>query len=468
MTQHPDIARQVPPDVRSLCHSLREAGWRAWIVGGCTRDMLLGREVHDWDLATDARPEDVTRVFRRVIPTGIQHGTVTVMLRGQGYEVTTLRGDGTYSDGRHPDRVTFVNDLEEDLARRDFTVNAIAFDPLDDSLTDPFGGCRDLEARVIRAVGTPQDRFQEDGLRILRAARFAATLGFELDPETTRAMADCSSRLLCVSGERVRDELLKTLGASEPSRGLRIMQTTGAFARVLPELLPMVGCEQNHYHAYDVWEHTLRTVDACRPDPILRLAMLLHDVGKPAVRALSDKTGDYTFYHHEEEGAQMAEGMGERLRLSNEQRQRVVHLVRHHLIPYESSWSESAVRRWVQRVGADHVTDVLEMARADALGKGVEVSGTLEGLEHLRQRVEEQRARGMALSVRDLAVNGRDLIGEVGLAPGPVIGRVLDHLLDLVTEDPAHNERERLLEAARSFVQAAETAVRTRPENQSD
>jgi tRNA nucleotidyltransferase (CCA-adding enzyme) len=442
----------VPKDVLTLCRDLRDAGFRAWIVGGCTRDMLLGRPVHDWDLATDARPEDVSRVFRRVIPTGIQHGTVTVLVGGTGYEVTTLRGDGTYSDGRHPDQVTFVDDLQEDLARRDFTVNAIAFDPLEDSLTDPFGGREDIAARLIRAVGRPPDRFEEDGLRILRAARFVATLGFDLEAATRQGMTDCMHRLDCVSSERVRDELVKTLSSDEPSRGLRVMQQTGAFERVLPELLPMIGCAQNRYHAYDVWEHTLGTVDACRPDPVLRCAMLLHDVGKPQVRAMSDKTQDYTFYHHEEEGAQIAAKILERLRFSNEQRQRVIHLVRHHLIPYEPGWSDSAVRRWVQRVGAQNVDDLLEIARADAMGKGVDATSTLEGLVHLRGRVEAQQAQGMALSVRDLSINGRDLMETLCLSPGRIIGDILEHLLEAVTDDPSLNERDKLLEEARRFV----------------
>ena len=234
----------VPKDVCSLCRSLKEAGYRGWIVGGCTRDLLLEREVHDWDIATDAHPEQVSRVFRRVIPTGIKHGTVTVLINGVGYEVTTLRGEGTYSDGRHPDSVSFVEDIDDDLARRDFTVNAIAYDPLEDTWTDPFGGRQDLEARIIRAVGEPLERFDEDGLRILRAARFVATLGFELDPATQQAMAERMSKLRCVSYERVRDELLKTLVSDQPSRGLRIMQQTGAFEAVLPELSPMVGCDQ--------------------------------------------------------------------------------------------------------------------------------------------------------------------------------------------------------------------------------
>jgi len=414
--------------------------------------MILGREIHDWDIATSAKPNDIARLFHRVIPTGIQHGTVTVMLRGNGYEVTTLRGDGTYSDGRHPDEVTFVDDLEQDLARRDFTINAIAFDPLDRVLIDPFGGCADIEKRQIRAVGTPQARFQEDGLRILRAARFAATLEFAIVQETLDAMAECSSRLLCVSNERVRDELFKTLGAPRPSSGLRIMQATRVLDHVLPEALPCVGCEQNKYHLHDVWEHTLHVVDACRKVLTLRIAALLHDLGKPSVRGVNPSTGEATFYNHEIVGAGIARQVGERLRFSNDLREHVAHLVRHHLIMYEPGWSASAVRRWVQRVGAEHVDDLLEIARADSVGKREGSYGKLDVLGELRRRLDALNVADIPLRIRDLVVDGRDLMVELGLPPGPLIGRVLNHLLELVVDDPDLNRRDALLDAARSYV----------------
>jgi tRNA nucleotidyltransferase (CCA-adding enzyme) len=416
--------------------------------------LLLGRFVHDWDIASDARPNDIMSLFRKVIPTGLQHGTVTVVLNAQRYEVTTLRGDGAYTDGRHPDQIRFVDHLEEDLARRDFTINAIAYDPIDRLLTDPSGGCADLQHRVIRAVGVANDRFFEDGLRILRAARFAATLHFDIEPDTARAMKECASRLCCISQERIRDEWLKTLGAEQPSRGLRIMLSTGIIEATLPELLPMIGCTQNRYHAFDVWEHTLQTLDACRAEPILRLAMLLHDIGKPEIRGINEKTGDYTFYHHEVSGARIAEAIVQRLRLSNEQQRRVVHLVRHHLIPYDPSCTDSAVRRWLRRVGTEHLQDILEMARADARGKGVDASETLETLEHLRQRVEELLRQSAALSVRDLSINGHVLMGELGLPPGRQIGQILEHLLQLVIDDPSRNERHLLLAEARTYLQS--------------
>jgi tRNA nucleotidyltransferase (CCA-adding enzyme) len=441
---------RIPADVLQICRRLREAGKRAWIVGGCTRDLILGREVHDWDVATDARPGEVMDVFRRVIPTGVEHGTVTVMIGKKGYELTTLRGEGAYSDGRHPDSVLFVNDLTQDLARRDFTVNAIALDPLRGEWEDPFGGREDLAARLIRAVGEPVQRFSEDGLRLLRAARFVATLQFELEPKTRDAMGLALPTLRKVSGERVRDEILKTLMAPSPSRGFQLMLSTGLLEVVLPELIATVGCEQNHYHRFDVWTHTMQVLDACVAEPVLRLAALLHDVGKPASRQMSEKTGEATFYHHEVKGAQLAEAVCMRLRLSTEQRERVVSLVRLHLVVYDDTWTDAAVRRWVRRVGEQNVGAVLEIARADAHGKGVDGAQSLQALDALRERVQQLQAQGLAISVRQLAIDGHDLMEQLGIAAGPRVGHILRLLLEQVLETPEINQRDELLRRAKA------------------
>lgn len=442
----------IPSDVLQLCDNLNTKGFRAWVVGGCTRDLILGRPVHDWDLTTDARPQQVMTVFRRVIPTGIQHGTVTVMRGSQGYEITTLRGDGSYSDGRHPDSVAFVDELEQDLARRDFTMNAIALDPKSGSLIDPFGGAGDIDKKLIRAVGAPLKRFNEDGLRVLRAARFSATLEFQIEEETRNAMGGALETLRKVSMERVRDELLKTLGASKPSTALSVMLEQGVIGAIVPELLPLVGCEQNKYHAYDVWRHTLVCVDACKADPILRLAALLHDVGKPKSRAIGEKTNDYTFYHHEEIGAKIADAIGIRLKLSNEERKRMVDVVAHHLVVYESSWTDAAVRRWIKRVGMERVADLLEMSRADAHGKGIDASATLQAMDELEARIKEIAERGTALSVKDLKLDGTVLMAELGLKPSRSLGQILAYLVDQVIEEPSVNERERLLALAREWL----------------
>ena len=462
----------VPRDVFYICRTLRMGGWRAWIVGGCTRDMIIGRSVNDWDIATDARPVDVISTFRRVIQTGVRHGTVTVLLNGTGYEVTTLRGDGTYSDGRHPDEVVFVDNLVLDLARRDFTINAIAFDPLDRVITDPFGGCSDLDAKLIRAVGVPRERYREDGLRLMRAARFASMLQFDLENVTAVSIAECADRLACVSSERIRDELFKLLVGRDASRGLRIMQKGRMLEYVLPEAIASIGCTQCRYHAYDVWEHTLHAVDACRSDLVLRLTLLLHDLGKPVSRRWRDTDGtgggDYTFHGHEVDGAEIADRVGERLRFCGELRKRVVHLVRHHMLSCESNWTHRAVRRWVQRVGKENVIDLLEIARADAVGTGVDVVGRLRLLDELSERLRLLDVGSMALTVGDLVIGGDDLMSVLGLQRGRVVGKLLKHLLELVVDDPEMNERERLLRAARRYLEVEQSVLTDESKNVSD
>ncbi|XYH99977.1 CCA tRNA nucleotidyltransferase [Sorangium sp. So ce1128] len=454
MTPVDQLITLVPEDVLGICRRLRERGKRGWIVGGCVRDLLRGQPAKDWDVATDALPDEVVASFRKVIPTGIQHGTVTVLVRGVPYEVTTLRGDGTYSDGRRPDRVEFVDDITADLARRDFTMNAIALDPVDGHLIDPFGGQKDLEAKTIRAVGDPNERFAEDGLRVLRAARFAATLEGSIEPETERAMGTARSHqtFRCVSAERVRDEWLKAMRARRPSVAFEIMRRTELLAITCPEMIESVGCEQNRWHAFDVWGHAMACLDACKPEPILRVAALMHDIGKPRTRAFSDKTLDYTFYEHERVGAEIAEPILARLRFSNDERARIVALIRHHLICYDDTWTDGAVRRWLRRVTPALAPDLYEIGVADALGKGREVTEDIASIGRLRARVEALLAAGAALSARDLAVNGSVLMKELGIPPSKLIGEILERLVELVTEEPEANTPERLLAAARDII----------------
>jgi tRNA nucleotidyltransferase (CCA-adding enzyme) len=441
-----------PRDVLDLCEHLRSRGKRAWIVGGCVRDLILGRSASDWDVATDARPDELLKLFPRAIPTGIEHGTVTVVRSGRHYEVTTLRGEGTYTDGRRPDWVEFVDDITRDLARRDFTVNAIAIDPVDGRLIDPFDGRGDLARRVLRAVGDPLARFSEDGLRVLRAARFVATLELELDPATEAAIRPTLDTYRKVAHERVRDEWLKTMRARRPSRAFDVMRATGILEVTCPELGEGVGMEQNKWHAYDVWRHAMECMDACAGDPVLRVAALLHDVGKPRTRAWSDKTHDWTFYDHDRVGAEIAAPICERLRFSNEERARVVALVRHHLFHYSDEWTDTAVRRWVRRVGPERVEDLYLLNEADVRAKGRDFEPDLAALAGLKAHVARVLAEGAALSTRDLKVNGRDLMKELELKPGPIIGEILDALLDAVTDDPNVNEREALLARARDVL----------------
>jgi tRNA nucleotidyltransferase (CCA-adding enzyme) len=414
-------------------------------VGGCVRDTLRGERVNDWDVATTALPEKVQQTFRRVIPTGIDHGTLTVLWKGGAYEVTTLRGEGAYTDGRRPDSVVFVDDIDRDLARRDFTVNAIAYDPVDGRVADPFNGLVDMRNEVLRAVGEPIERFQEDGLRILRGARFVATLGFELEEATEAAFRGALDTFRKVSPERVRDEWMKAMTASTPSRAFEVMRRTGILEVTYPELLEQVGCEQNQWHAYDVWGHTMRVLDESAGDSVERIAALLHDVAKPRTRAKSDKTHDWTFYHHEKVGADMAERWLRDYRFSNQERDLVTGLIRHHLICYTSKWTDAAVRRFIKRVGTNTVDPLLRLGEADALGKGRNVEEELRLLTELRGRIDNAIEEGSALTTQDLAIGGNDVIEHLEGGAGPAVGEILRNLLDRVIEDPSLNTRDKLM-----------------------
>jgi tRNA nucleotidyltransferase (CCA-adding enzyme) len=445
--------RVVPKDVFTICEKLRAAGRKSWVVGGCVRDSLLGKPVADWDVATEATPKELVKVFPRAIPTGLQHGTVTLVMGGHHYEVTTLRGETTYSDGRRPDSVHFVEEIEADLARRDFTINAIAVDPENGALVDPFDGQRDLAAKVIRAVGDAVQRFSEDGLRVLRAARFSATLEFELEPATFAAIEPTLGTYRKVSAERIRDEWIKAMKARRPSRAFDVMRVSGILGVSCPELLEGVGLEQNKWHSFDVWRHAMACMDGCVGDPVLRIAALLHDVGKPRSRAFSEKTQDYTFYDHDRIGAEIADPICSRLRFSTEERERIVSLVRHHLFHYDQGWSDAAVRRWLRRVGKERLEDLYALNEADIRGKAEAVeAAALEPLAALKLHVERVLAQGAALTTRELAIDGHVLMKELGLRPGRIIGQLLESLLEDVTTDPSVNVREVLLERARKIV----------------
>ncbi len=446
----------VPEDVLAICRRLRDHGRRGWIVGGCVRDLLRGQPAKDWDVATDARPEEVMRMFQKVIPTGLQHGTVTVVLRHVHYEITTLRGEGAYSDGRRPDKVEFVEDIVADLARRDFTINAIAIDPVDGHIIDPFNGRQDLAARVVRAVGDARERFSEDGLRILRGARFAATLEFDLETQTELAMTEERTHLTFrrVSAERVRDEWLKSMRARRPSVAFNIMRRTGILDITCPELAATVKCIQDKRHAHDVWDHTMACLDACDRDPILRTAALLHDIGKPRA-----PTNEH-FLPHSSIGAELAEEITTRLRFSNEERAHISALIRHHVVRYADSWTDGDVRRWIRTVSVPLLNDLFRLVTADLHGKGNDVSTELAGIERLHERVKQSLAAGIVLSPRDLALRGGDMMKTLAIPPGPIVGEILQSLVEIVTDKPEDNTREALLVHAKHFI-AERMAPRT-------
>jgi putative nucleotidyltransferase with HDIG domain len=448
-----DLAAAVRPAILDLMDRLGAADHAAYVVGGSLRDLLLGREPHDWDLTTDARPDRLQELF----PDSLYEnafGTVTVRdASGAPVEITTFRTDHDYADFRRPHRIEFGDRVEDDLARRDFTVNALAWGGAagrERALVDPFGGRDDIVRRALRAVGDPAERFQEDALRMLRAVRLAATLEFAIEPATLEAIGRHVGLAAHLSGERIAAEVDKLLGARRPSVGLRLMARTGLLAVVAPELAAQIGVPQNKTPGEDLWDHTLRTVDAAAAagvDSVVRLAALLHDLGKPATAA------DGHFYGHEAVGAEQAAMLLRRWHLPRETIDRVERLVRHHMFSYDSSWSDAAVRRFIAKVGPETLDDLFSLREADNLGSGVQTAAG--DLAALRRRVAAEIASNVVLDRAGLAIDGNDLVGTLGLAPGPAIGRLLDRLVERVVAEPRLNERATLLALARSLAEDA-------------
>lgn len=428
------------------------------VVGGALRDDLLGRPHADWDLATRLLPGIVMDRARtaglKVVPTGLQHGTVTVILEDRPVEVTTFRGEGDYLDGRRPDSVRLGVTLEEDLSRRDFTINAMARPVGGGDLVDPFGGRADLEARTIRAVGDPLQRFAEDGLRPLRACRFAAQLGFDVEPGTLEAIPRRLEVARKVSPERVFTELDKLLRGVEPDRGLRLLEACGLLDLWLPELRPMVGCLQNRHHAHDVWNHTLAVVRQAPPDSGLRWAALLHDAGKPGARS-TGPDGQAHFYGHEARSLDIAAAILARLKASHALRVDVAALIRHHGTHPLDSWTEAASRRFLRRLAEDG----LPLARwsgfrlADQRGKGLGLQAREHEHRRLVARLEALAALRPPLAVKDLALDGAALMALAGRPGGPWLGELQRQLLEAVLDDPELNTAERLAGLARRLLE---------------
>ena len=431
----------LPEDVKAILHTLQEAGYEAYAVGGCIRDSLLGRRPDDWDITTSAKPQETKALFGKTIDTGIQHGTVTVMRHGRGYEVTTYRVDGEYEDGRHPKEVTFTASLKEDLRRRDFTVNAMAYNE-EDGLVDLFGGRQDLEQKIIRCVGEANERFEEDALRIMRAVRFSAQLGFSIEERTKEAIRGHAERLRQVSAERIQVELTKLVISPNPDF-LRIAWETGITAVVLPEFDRLMEQPQNNpHHCFSVGEHTLHAMQAVRPDKCLRLCLLLHDVAKPDCLT-TDAEGIDHFHGHAQKGERMAAQILKRLRYDNHTTELVSRLVKWHDVAIAPE--KKAVRRAASRMGKELFPLILEVKAADlAAQSDYQRAEKQDWLEQLRSLYEEIEREGDCLTIKDLAVNGRDLI-QAGITPGPQLGLALQQLLEIVLEDPEKNTREYLL-----------------------
>ena len=432
----------LPVPVTNLLGRLKESGFSAYVVGGCVRDSLLGLSPHDWDICTSALPDQMQAVFHdfHTVETGLKHGTLTVIVDHIPYEVTTFRVDGDYTDHRHPDSVRFVDDLTADLARRDFTVNAMAYSP-HTGLVDPFDGQKDLDAGLIRCVGEAEKRFEEDALRILRALRFASVYDFTVEPATASALRRMAPDLSRVAGERIREELLKLLCGKAAGRILR--EYPEVLAEIIPEIRPMIGYDQqNHHHSYDLWEHTVRGLEGVPPEPVLRLTMLLHDTGKPVVRTTDEKG-------HPKISEQIARKTAETLRLDNAFRDRLCTLVLHHDIPLRTQTGEintgrSFLLRRLNRFGEKDLRALFLIHRSDRIATGYT---TVEREDaRLRERMaalDALLAEKPCFTLKDLAVNGRDLTA-IGLK-GKAVGEALQSLLEAVMDGHCPNDKEALL-----------------------
>ena len=437
---------QIPAPVLDLLTTLWGGGQTAYAVGGCLRDALLGREPADWDLTTDAPPERVQALFPGSLYEN-RFGTVVVERGEAQYEITAFRRDVSYSDFRHPDSVEFGHSIEEDLARRDFTVNAMAWGagPGEKPVfVDPHDGRADLSHRLLRAVGDPEERFREDALRMIRAVRLAATLAFKVEPDTLAAIGRNVELAHHLSGERILAELLKLLAADEPSIGLRLMAESGLLAVIAPDLDRQRGLTQNKLEGEDLWDHTLGTVDAVPSGQVVRLAALLHDVGKP------DTLADGHFHGHESVGGRMARDFLAGLHAPRALQERVAHLVLNHMFSYEPNWTDAAVRRFIRKVGPGCIDDLLALRAADNEGSGLPAD--TGGLAALGARIEVELAANMILDRHQLAIDGNDLMTELGLPQGRALGRLLDDLTERVIAEPALNDRAILLDLAREAI----------------
>jgi uncharacterized domain HDIG len=440
----------IPAAVRALLGTLWAADHAAYVVGGSLRDVVLERRPADWDLASDARPDRLVELFPGAVYEN-RFGTVAVRRDGEVFEITTFRTDHDYADFRRPHRVEFGDTIEVDLARRDFTVNAMAWGATPGrppTFIDPYDGLADARSGVLRAVGDPRARFEEDALRMIRAVRLAATLGFGVEAATLAGIQARAGLAAHLSGERIAAELDKLLGAPVPSVGLRLMSDTDLLAPISPELAAQRGVPQNKVPGEDLWDHTLRSVDAApAARPVVRLAALLHDIGKPTTFA------DGHFLGHDAVGAELAGAFLDRLRSPRAVRERVVELVRHHMFSYESNWSDAAVRRFIGKMatlGDGALDELLALREADNIGSGL--PATSGRLDEMRARITAELAAELVLDRSGLAVDGADLMAELGLGQGPLLGRILDELLEQVIADPALNDRPSLLLLAQAML----------------
>lgn len=433
--------------------------FQCFLVGGSVRDSIMGFIPTEYDIATNAKPEEVQRIFKYTIPTGIKHGTILVILDDMHVEITTFRSDGNYSDGRHPDKVEYTASIEDDLPRRDLTINAMAYNVLDGTLIDMFDGMKDIKNKIIRSVGNPYERFTEDGLRIMRAIRFATKLNFDIDKETFEAICRSTGMLASIAYERIREEFNGILVSNNPFRGLELLRKTGILALIMPELMQGFGVSQNRFHKYDVYYHILHTIQAVEPleteelTLLVRLAALFHDIAKPMVQKKVSKQEEPVYYNHEVVGACLAKKIMKRLKYSNAEIDFVTLLVRQHMFYYQDEWTDGAVRRFMRAVGVENIKPLLKLREADRIGSGNRKDKESKAIPKLLARIDKIIEEENAITVKDLKINGDDLIKEFNLKPSPLIGKILNYLLDLILDEPNLNNKECLMEKTRLFLE---------------
>lgn len=443
---------EIPKSVRIIIDILENNGFEAFAVGGCVRDTILNRNPQDWDITTSALPNQVKALFHRTLDTGIKHGTVTVMINRVGYEVTTYRIDGEYNDSRHPESVEFTSDLIEDLKRRDFTINAMAYNPKV-GIVDAFDGVSDIQNKIIRCVGNPEERFGEDALRILRAVRFSAQLGFDIDDNTMEAMHKLSSDLKNISAERIQTELEKLIMSNNPDK-LITAYNAGITKVILPEFDRMMECSQNTpYHKYNVGEHTIKVMENIPQDRLMRWTALLHDVAKPASMVIDKKNGRTHFKGHAEAGSEMAVNIMRRLKMDNKTIKTAARLIScHDDRPVENGCTPEAVRRSVHKIGKDIYGQYLQMVDADFQGKSD--YGKEHGYDdylYVCGQFDEIMKNNIATSSKEIDISGKDLIA-LGSPTGSIIGDILDELLEMVLINPEANTHENLINEAKKII----------------
>lgn len=441
---------QIPEKVKNILNKIEQAGYKVYIVGGAVRDLLMGSEISDWDFTTDAKPEEILKVF----PEGFydnKFGTVGIPVDGEVYEITTMRREGDYRDFRHPTEVGWTNKIEEDLARRDFTINALALS-LKGEVVDPYQGQKDIEDRLIRAVGDPNQRLKEDALRLMRAIRIAAQINFDIEKETLGAIKKNALLIGEVAKERIRDELFKILASLNPYEGITKLREAGILQIILPEVEKCFGVSQegpHHIRTYDIGEHSLLVLkETPSPDPIVKLAALLHDVGKPDT-AKTAADGNVTFYNHEVIGSRIALQIAKRFNLSKKHTDKLFRLVRWHMFTVEEKQTDSAIRRFIKNVGVENIDDMIALRVGDRLGGGTEQAISWR-MKEFRKRIDQVLEK--PFSITDLKVNGKDVMKVLNIPPSRKVGDILEKLFQEVLKDNSKNDREQLLNRIKELV----------------